>query len=105
MDEDGRDGFTASGDTMNVAARLEQSAAAGEILIGAPTRLLGGDAIVVEDVEPLELRGKSERVPAFRLSWVVREGVAPYARRQDAPFVGREHELEGCYARPRSCRS
>ena len=67
VDEDGRDGFTASGDTMNVAARLEQSAAAGEILIGAPTRLLGGDAIVVEDVEPLELRGKSERVPAFRL--------------------------------------
>ena len=42
------EGFRASGDTMNVAARLEQAAAPGEIVIGALTRELGGDAIEVE---------------------------------------------------------
>jgi class 3 adenylate cyclase/tetratricopeptide (TPR) repeat protein len=93
VDVDGRDGFTTSGDTMNVAARLEQAAGAGEILIGAPTRLLGGDAIVVEDVEPLPLKGKTEPVDAFRLVRVLPR-VSPFARRDDAPFVGRQRELD-----------
>ena len=86
------DGFTAAGDTMNVAARLEQSAAAGEILIGARTRALGGDAIVVEEAGPLELKGKSEPVEAFRLVRVLPPG-AETARREDMPLVGRRDEL------------
>jgi class 3 adenylate cyclase/tetratricopeptide (TPR) repeat protein len=86
------DGFTAAGDTMNVAARLEQSARAGEILIGPRTRALGGDAIVVEEVGPLELRGKSEPVEAFRLVRVLPHA-SPYGRRDDAPLVGRQAEL------------
>lgn len=92
VDEAAADGFTTSGDTMNIAARLEQSAGAGEIFIGAPTRLLGGDAILVEDVEPLALKGKSDPVVAFRLVRVLPR-VSPFARRDDAPFVGREREL------------
>jgi class 3 adenylate cyclase/tetratricopeptide (TPR) repeat protein len=86
------EGFRASGDTMNVAARLEQAAEPGEILVGALTRELGGDAIEVEAVDPLSLRGKSSPVPAFRLLRVDPEA-APYARRQDAPLVGRDREL------------
>jgi class 3 adenylate cyclase/tetratricopeptide (TPR) repeat protein len=86
------DGFTAAGDTMNVAARLEQSAAAGEILLGARTRALGGDAILVEDVGPLELKGKAEPVEAFRLVRVLPHA-SPYGRRDDAPLVGRHAEL------------
>ena len=93
VNEDGRDGFSASGDTMNVAARLEQAAGAGEIIIGAPTRQLGGDAIVVEPLDPLALKGKSERVAAFRLVRVLPR-VSPFVRRDDAPFVGRQRELE-----------
>ena len=93
MDEDGRDGFTASGDTMNVAAGSSSPRPPVRSSSVRRPALLGGDAIVVEDVEPFEVKGKSERVPAFRLLGV-REGVAPYARRQDAPFVGRELELE-----------
>ena len=87
------DGFRASGDTMNVAARLEQSAGAGEILIGSLTRELGGQAIEVEVVEPLELRGKADPVPAFRLVRVLPDTEA-YERSGDAPLVGRTHELE-----------
>jgi class 3 adenylate cyclase len=57
----------ATGDAVNVAARLEQAAQAGEILIGAGTLQLVRDAVEAEKVEPLELKGKAEPVPAFRL--------------------------------------
>ena len=80
-----------TGDTVNTAARLEQAAPALEILIGESTRRLVKDAVTVEAVEPLELKGKAERVPAYRLISVTREeGVA---RRLHAPMVGREGEL------------
>ncbi len=60
-----------TGDAVNVAARLEQAAAAGEILIGAETRSLVRDAVLLQPVEPLALKGKSEPVPAFRLVEVI----------------------------------
>ena len=78
----------ATGDALNVAARLQQSAAPGEVLIAEATRVLVGDAVDVESVEPLELRGKSEPVRAFRLV-AAREASA---RRHDTVFVGRERE-------------
>ena len=79
------------GDAINVAARLEQNAPMGEVLIGDQTFRLVRGAIDAEPVEPLELKGKSEPVPAFRLL-SVRDG-DPLARRLDAPIVGREEEL------------
>src|SRR5439155_24360090 len=53
-----------SGDTVNVAARLEQAAAPGETLLGATTYQLVRDAVEVEPVEPLTLKGKSAPVEA-----------------------------------------
>ena len=50
-----------TGDAVNVAARLEQVAASGEILIGAETRLLVRDAVRLDPLVPLELKGKSAR--------------------------------------------
>jgi class 3 adenylate cyclase/tetratricopeptide (TPR) repeat protein len=79
-----------TGDTVNVAARLEQAAPAYEVLIGEPTYRLVRDYVEVEEVEPLDLKGKSERVPAYRLL-VVSEGAAQ--RSQTLPLVGREREL------------
>ncbi len=79
----------ATGDAVNVAARLEQAAQPGEVLIGAPTLALVGGAAEVEPVEPLELKGKAEPVPAYRL---LRVRDAP-ERRHEALFVGREREL------------
>src|SRR6266508_4702641 len=97
-----------AGDPVNVAARLEQAAPPYEILVGEPTYRLVKDAVEVEPVEPLELKGKAERVPAYRLIAVSRaEGVA---RRADAPMVGRTEELallEGVLAdamATRACR-
>ena len=82
----------ATGDSVNVAARLEQAAQPGDILVGEPTVRLARDAVEVEPVEPLELKGKAELLPAYRLVRVV-EGAPAFDRRLDAPLVGRREEL------------
>ncbi len=79
----------ATGDPVNVAARLQQAAQPGEALVGKETRALVAVTVDVEPVEPLALKGKAEPVPAFRLLGI-RE--AP-ERRSEARFVGREREL------------
>jgi len=48
-----------TGDTVNVAARLEQAAGAGEVLLGGSTYRLVRDAVEVQEVEPLELRARA----------------------------------------------
>jgi class 3 adenylate cyclase/tetratricopeptide (TPR) repeat protein len=80
----------ATGDAVNVAARLEQAAAPGEVLLGESTLVLVRDAVQVETGGQLALKGKSEPVPAFRLI-AVRD---PPERTHDAAFVGRERERE-----------
>ena len=60
-----------TGDAVNVAARLQQSAQPGEVLIGEPTFRLVQAAIVAEQMEPLALKGKAEPVPAWRLLEIV----------------------------------
>jgi class 3 adenylate cyclase len=79
----------ATGDAVNVAARLEQAAAPGEVLIGAETLRLVAPAVQVEVVRGLELKGKAEPVAAYSLVAVT--GVLE--RRFASPMVGREHQL------------
>src|ERR671935_618989 len=78
-----------TGDAVNVAARLEQAAGPGEVLIGTLTRDLVGPVADVEPVEPLELKGKSEPMPAFRLLGIREET----AEGPQAALVGRAAEL------------
>ena len=80
------------GDAVNVAARLEQVAAPGEVLLGQSTYRLVRDAVDAERVTPLHLKGKGAPVVAYRLGQVD-PGAPGHARRQDAPIVGREPEL------------
>jgi len=82
----------ATGDAVNVAARLEQAAASGEILLGAETARLVRDAVETEPTEPLALKGKGEPLVAHRLL-VLHEEAPAFARRLDAPLVGRAREL------------
>ena len=82
----------AVGDAVNVAARLEQGAAPGETLLGASTHRLVRDAVEAEPADPLDAKGKSEPVAAFRLIGLV-EGAEFIPRRLDSPLVGRENEL------------
>ena len=81
-----------TGDTVNVAARLEQAAPPNDVLIGSLTYSLVRDAVSVEAVEPLTLKGKAQPVPAYRLLEV--HGVDGVQRRHDVPLVGREDELQ-----------
>ena len=80
-----------TGDAVNVAARLEQAAGESEVLLGDLTYRLVRDYVDVEPVEPLELKGKAEPVPAYRLV-SLREG-SERPRRLDAPMIGRADEL------------
>src|SRR3954451_11984110 len=75
----------------NVAARLEQSAGAGEVLIRSQTRLPRRDAVRVEPVAPLTLKGKAQPVEGFRLLEVI-AGADPVARHLESVLVGRERE-------------
>jgi class 3 adenylate cyclase/tetratricopeptide (TPR) repeat protein len=81
----------ATGAAVNVAARLEQAAQPGEVLIGAETLRLVRAAVDVGDERRLELKGKAEAVPAHPLLAVTGE----LERRYATPMVGRERELQG----------
>ena len=85
-----------TGDAVNVAARLEQAADAGEILIGAGTYDLTRDAVAVERIDPLAVKGKSEQVDAYRLLSVQPSAVG-HQQRLGSPMVGRERPLQALH--------
>jgi class 3 adenylate cyclase/tetratricopeptide (TPR) repeat protein len=95
------------GDAVNTAARLEQVAAPGEILIGDDTYWLVHDAVSAEHIGPLELRGMTAPVSAWRLLSVGAEA-SGWSRRLDSPLVDRERELaalEQAFARVADART
>ncbi|HEU5216083.1 MAG TPA: adenylate/guanylate cyclase domain-containing protein [Gaiellaceae bacterium] len=94
----------ATGDAVNVAARLEQAAQPGEVVLGGPTLALVRNAVEVEELPPLTLKGKQAPVVAYRLLAVAAD--AP--RRHEAPLVGRLREqrlLADAWERVRAERS
>ena len=79
-----------TGDAVNVAARLEQAANPGDVILGASTYRLVRDAIEAEPIPALELKGKAEPVEAYRLLGLKEQQPT---RRTDTPLVGRQSEL------------
>ncbi len=98
-----------TGDAVNTAKRLEQAAAANEILIGETTRRLVENAAVLERITAVVGKGKERPIEAWRVVGAI-AGAASIARRLDAPLVGRTRELAylrdelAAAARDRSCR-
>jgi class 3 adenylate cyclase/tetratricopeptide (TPR) repeat protein len=80
-----------TGDAVNVAARLEQAAAPGEILVGDLTARLVRETATLEQVASLTLKGKSQPVPAHRLMAV--HGASIATARPATPMVGRDTEM------------
>ncbi|MFC9987365.1 adenylate/guanylate cyclase domain-containing protein [Streptomyces globisporus] len=80
-----------SGETVNIAARLEQNAGRGEILIGPGTLLAAGPTVNAEPTGPLRLKGKRDSVEAHRLLALGADD-PELLRRFDVPFVGRGAE-------------
>src|SRR5205085_4882908 len=82
----------ATGEAVNVAARLQQAARAGEILIGEAAHRLTRSVVEAESAGPLELRGFRDPIPAYR-PICTSDGRRPL-QHGTAPFVGRDSELE-----------
>ena len=99
----------ATGDTMNTAARLQQSAPVGEILIGAATHRLVYGSVIAEAVEPLDLKGKTDPVAAYRVV-ALDDDPARRLRPAATALVGRVRErqmLQAAFdraAEERSCQ-
>jgi class 3 adenylate cyclase/predicted ATPase len=80
-----------TGDAVNVAARLEQSAAPDSIVIGETTFALVGSAVESERLEALRLKGKTDDVVAYRVHSLAGDGTTGLV--PAAPFVDRKREL------------
>src|SRR5207247_1987390 len=76
------------GDTVNTAARLQQAAEPGEVLVSASVWRRVQDRFEADHVGELEVKGKDELVDAYR---IVRPGAG--TRRRETSFVGRREEM------------
>ncbi len=88
--------YTALGDTINMAARLESAATPGGVLAGESTYRAAGEAFSWQPVGPLTLKGKSEPVVAYE-PVAASEGQSRFealAQRGLTSFVGRQAEFE-----------
>lgn len=92
----GAHGADVSGETPNLAARLQQLAGPGEVVVAEATRRLVEGLFAVEDLGPRALKGFDRPQPAYRVS-----AERPVATRFDArhdedgltPMVGRDAEI------------
>src|SRR6266550_2526069 len=82
--------FGVLGDAVNVAARLEQAAEPGEILVGDATYRMTPGLFTYEPHPPVAAKGKSTPLVAWRL---LREETAVASDRRRTPLVGRDAEI------------
>ncbi|TMD29042.1 MAG: hypothetical protein E6I94_07410 [Chloroflexi bacterium] len=80
-----------TGDAVNVAARLQQAAGSGEILLGEGTHKLVRWAIDAEPIGAIDRRRRSRPTRGFRLL-AITPGLTGHEQRFDSPLVGRERE-------------
>ncbi|MDX6468866.1 MAG: hypothetical protein QOF75_669, partial [Gaiellaceae bacterium] len=90
--EDNTESTFATGEAVNLAARLQQEAQPGEMIVGPGTARLLGGRIELEPLGPLDLRGWRKPVDAHRVVCVSDPG-APVGG-ISSQLVGRESELE-----------
>ena len=84
--------FTAMGDAVNVASRLQSSAEPGAVVVGPATYQATSNVIAYENLEPLQAKGREEIVFRRRaISSLAMPGRRPSQRR--SPLVGRDNEV------------
>jgi class 3 adenylate cyclase/tetratricopeptide (TPR) repeat protein len=90
----GRQQYSVMGDAINLASRLDDAAAAGEILVGPETYRLAGAWFDFEAQAPVVIKGKAEPVVAYKLLRA-RTGQASLRGVEGlrSPMVGRDQEL------------
>jgi class 3 adenylate cyclase/tetratricopeptide (TPR) repeat protein len=85
------DSTFATGDAVNLAARLQQAAEPGQILLGPAAHRLTQGRVEVEEIGPVDVRGRDE--PVWAWAAICSDG-RPLSRVAVTPLVGRDHELE-----------
>lgn len=86
--------YTVTGDTVNVAARLQSAARPGSVTVGERTMRASGAAVRYEALEPLELKGKARPVPAWEARGLITQHtVGRIGPARASPLVGRTEEL------------
>lgn len=86
------DDYTAMGDVVNVANRLQTAAAPGEVVVGSQTYAATSNVVQYDELGELEVKGRAEPVRAWRAQTVLAPpGYRP--RRERTPLVGREAEM------------
>ena len=83
--------YTVSGDVVNVAARLQQTAEPNEILVGGATRALSADTFAFAPLNQMTVKGRAEPIEAWRLERELPE--RPRMHGGEARLVGRAREL------------
>jgi class 3 adenylate cyclase len=101
--------YTAVGDTTNVAARLQQAADPGRIVISSATHRLVEGYFHTRPLGAVALKGKAEAVSAWEVisARVARTRLEIEAERGLTPFVGREADLRllaECFEKARTGR-
>jgi class 3 adenylate cyclase len=88
--------YTAVGQTVHLAARMEQTAMPGSILITVEVLRLAEGYVQVEPLGPVRVKGLTEPVEAFELlgAGPVRTRLQAAVSRGLTRFVGRQHELD-----------
>ena len=87
--------YSAIGDTTNLAARLQQGAEPGDILVSETTARLIQGHIRLEALPPVEVKGKAEAVPLYKVIGTLprRSAMGNRGERTLSQFVGRERDL------------
>ncbi|HSH21292.1 MAG TPA: adenylate/guanylate cyclase domain-containing protein [Candidatus Caenarcaniphilales bacterium] len=88
--------YTALGDAVNVAARMQSLAEPGSVLITANTHRLLGGAFLVEDLGAIAVKGKADPVHAYRVLGHPRDPVRRRGLERvglESPMVGRDSQL------------
>jgi class 3 adenylate cyclase/tetratricopeptide (TPR) repeat protein len=83
--------WSAAGDVLNTAARIQSAAPTDGILVGRATYFATKQAFEFREVEPVQAKGKSEAVAVWEVV-AARDGAGPRVH-DEAPLVGREEEL------------
>ncbi|MFD8396543.1 adenylate/guanylate cyclase domain-containing protein [Streptomyces sp. NPDC059680] len=90
------DNVRVTGEMVNIAARFQQAAEPGQVVIGLSTRALVGGAVLLEPLPALQLAGKSRPVDAWIVSHI-NPDASGIERHMNAPLTGRMAELRFLY--------
>jgi len=87
--------YSALGDAINIAARMEQTAASNTLQITSETQRLIAPFFDFTDLGGIEVKGKEEPVQSYRVNHVVSEaGQLRGIEGLDSPLIGRDDEME-----------